>query len=86
MDALVPEMTCVGSAVPVIDHVALVNEVPPRVPVMIPPVAVYVSVNASAADGAASMDANEISPTESVLNEMRIMTVALGMRLKEWPE
>jgi hypothetical protein len=53
---------------------------------MIPPVAVYVSVNASAADGAASMDANEISPTESVLNEMRIMTVALGMRLKEWPE
>jgi hypothetical protein len=32
------------------------------------------------------MDANEISPTESVLNEMRIMTVALGMRLKEWPE
>ena len=47
---------------------------------MIPPVAVYVRVDASAADAAASMDANAISPTESVLNEMRIMIVALGMR------
>ena len=47
---------------------------------MIPPVAVYVSVDASAADGAASMDANAISPTESVWDEMRIMIVALGMR------
>jgi hypothetical protein len=39
---VVPETTVVGSAVPVIDHVASVNGVPPRVPVMIPPVAVYV--------------------------------------------
>ena len=53
---------------------------PLRLPVMIPPVAVYVRVDASAADAAASMDANAISPTESVLNEMRIMIVALGMR------
>ena len=74
---MVPETTVVGSAVPVIDHVASVNGVPPRVPVMIPPVPVYVSVDASAADGAASMDANAISPTESVLNERRIMIVAL---------
>jgi hypothetical protein len=35
-----PETTFVGSPVPVIDHVASVNGVPPRVPVMIPPVAV----------------------------------------------
>ena len=26
------------------------------------------------------MDANAISPTESVLNELRLMIVALGMR------
>jgi len=32
------------------------------------------------------MDANAISPTESVLNEMRIMIVALGMRRRAWPE
>ena len=85
-DALVPEMTFAGSAVPVIDHVASVNEVSPRVPEMIPPVAVYVRVDASAADGAASMDANAISPTESVWNEMRIMIVALGMRRTALPE
>ena len=54
--------------------------VPPRLPVMIPAVAVYVRVDASAADGAASMDVNAISPTESVWNERRIMIVALGMR------
>jgi predicted anti-sigma-YlaC factor YlaD len=82
----VPVTTFVGSAVPVIDHVASVNGVPPRVPVMIPPVAVYVRVDASAADGAASMDANAISPTESVWNEMRIMLVSLGMRRRALPE
>ena len=82
----VPVITFVGSAVPVIDHVASVNEVSPRVPEMIPPVAVYVRVDASAADGAASMDANAISPTESVWNEMRIMIVALGMRRTALPE
>ena len=79
-DPVVPETTFVGSAVPVIDHVASVNGVPPRVPVMIPPVAVYVRVDASAADGAASMDANAISPTESVLNEMRFTVVAFAMQ------
>ena len=77
---MVPETTFVGSAVPVIDHVASVNGVLPRVPVMIPPVAVYVSVDAWAANGAASMDANAINPTESGLNERRIMIMALGMR------
>ena len=82
----VPVTTFVGSAVPVIDHVASVNGVPPRVPVMIPPVAVYVRVDASAADEAASMDANAISPTESVWNEMRIMIVALAMRWRVLPE
>jgi hypothetical protein len=82
----VPETTFVGLAVPVIDHVASVNAVPPRVPVMIPPVALYVSVDASAADGAASMEANAISPTESGWNEMRIMIVALGMRRRALPE
>jgi hypothetical protein len=83
---MVPETTVVGSAVPVIDHVASVNGVPPRVPVMIPPVAVYVRVDASVANGADSMDANAISPTESVLNEMRIMIVALGMGRRALPE
>jgi hypothetical protein len=53
---------------------------------MPPPVAVYVRVDASAANGAASMDANAISPTESVWNEMRIMIVALGMQRTAWPK
>jgi hypothetical protein len=69
----------------VIDHVASVNGVPPRVPETIPPVAVYVRVDASAADGAASMEANAISPTESVVNEMRIMIVSLAMRRRALP-
>jgi hypothetical protein len=36
----VPEITFAGSPVPVIDHVASANGVPPRVPEMSPPVAV----------------------------------------------
>jgi hypothetical protein len=54
---VVPETTFVGSAVPTIDHVALVNGVPLRVPVISPPVAVYVSVEALAAIGVARMQA-----------------------------
>ena len=69
-----------------IDHVASVNGVPLRLPVMIPPVAVYVSVDASAAGGAASMDAIAIRPMESVLKERRIMIVALAMRWRALPE
>jgi hypothetical protein len=52
-----PETTFVGSAVPTIDHVALVNGMPLRVPVMSPPVAVYVRVEALAAIGVARMQA-----------------------------
>ena len=40
-----------------IDHVAFVNGVPLRVPVMIPPVAVYVRFEASAATGVTRMQA-----------------------------
>ena len=75
-----PEITFVGSAVPASDHVASVNGVPLRVPVMSPPVAVYVRFDASAADEVANMQANAISPTETVLEEMRIMIVALVTR------
>jgi hypothetical protein len=52
-----PGTTFVGSAVPTIDHVALVNGMPLRVPVMSPPVAVYVRVEALAAIGVARMQA-----------------------------
>jgi len=60
-----PDTTLVGSAAPVIVHVASVNGVPLRVPVTSPPVAVYVRFDASAANEVAIMQATAISPTES---------------------
>ena len=58
MPVAVPETTFVGSAVPVIDHVAFVNGVPLKVPVIDPPVPVYLRVDALAANGPITRQAN----------------------------
>ena len=75
-----PETTFVGSAVPVIDHVAPVNGVPLRVPVMSPPVAVYVRVEALATIGVARMQA-AIAMINRILRRRIFIEIARNLLL-----